>query len=91
MEIVIFILKQTLLVCIGVLQLAMLARAIFSWFDPTKESGISAFLFALTEPVILPIRMLFDRFRWFEGFPLDMPFLVTVILLSMVQVLLEVL
>ena len=43
----------------------------------------------LTEPVILPIRKLCQRMRWFEGSPLDFPFLLTMILLSLFGVLLS--
>ncbi len=40
------------------------------------------FLFGVTEPFIVPVRALCDRFGWFEGLPIDMPFFLTFILLS---------
>ena len=86
----IYFLKQTLLIVIDVLQFAMLARAILSWFDQTGESRISGFLYYLTEPVISPIRALCARMHWFEGFPLDIPFLITVLVLAVMQTLLSV-
>ena len=86
----IYFLKQTLLIVIDVLQFAMLARAILSWFDQTGESRISGFLYYLTEPVIAPIRALCTRMHWFEGFPLDIPFLITVLVLAVMQTLLSV-
>ncbi len=91
MDIAIFFLKSTLLIVIDVLQIAMLIRALFSWFDPMKESKISNFLFVLTEPVILPFRRLCERMHWFEGSFLDMPFLFAVLLLSLLQFSLSVL
>ncbi len=86
----IYFLKQTLLIVIDVLQIALLVRAILSWFDQTGESRISGFLYFLTEPVIAPIRMLCAKMHWFEGFPLDIPFLITVLLLAVMQTLLSV-
>ena len=66
----------------------MLARVILSWFDPMQEWGISGFLHVVTEPIIMPIRVLFDRMHWLEGFPIDVPFFITFILLGVVDMLL---
>ena len=85
-DLVVFFLKSFVNVIISLLQIAMFARAILSWFiDPMNEGGIVAFLTALTEPVILPVRALCAKMHWFEGMPLDVPFLITVLLLAMIQ------
>ena len=72
-------------VLIDVFLFAMLARALLSLFDPTQEWTITAFLHVLTEPVILPVRALFERMHWMEGFPIDVPYLITWLLLSVIQ------
>ena len=85
-DLVVFFLKSFVNVIISLLQIAMFARAILSWFiDPMNEGGIVAFLTALTEPVIIPVRALCAKMHWFEGMPLDVPFLITVLLLALVQ------
>jgi uncharacterized protein YggT (Ycf19 family) len=85
-DLVVFFLKSFVNVIISLLQIAMFARAILSWFiDHMNEGGIVAFLTALTEPVILPVRALCAKMHWFEGMPLDVPFLITVLLLAMIQ------
>ena len=84
MSYVLYLLVNTVLILIEVLQFAMLARAILSWIDPMQEWRISAFLRALTEPVIMPVRMLCEKMHWFEGMPIDIPFLITILLLSMI-------
>lgn len=85
-DLVVFFLKSFVNVIISLLQIAMFARAILSWFiDPMNEGGIVAFLTALTEPVIIPVRALCAKMHWFEGMPLDVPFLITVLLLAMIQ------
>ena len=89
MEIAVYLIRNTTLALISVLQIAMFARAIFSWFDRTGESGISAFLYTVTEPVIYPVRRLFERMHWFEGLPIDLSFTATWLLLMVVQILLE--
>ena len=90
MDIVIYIIKQTAVALLGVLDFAMLLRAIMSWFDQTGESKISMFLYAITEPLILPVRRLCEKLNWFQGTPLDMPFMITLILILIAQSLLEV-
>ena len=58
---VFYILKSTIVMLIDVLLFAMFVRAILSWFDPMHEWRLSGFLTMITEPVILPIRILCDK------------------------------
>ncbi len=88
---VVYLIKNAALALLGVLDLAMLVRAILSWIDPMEESKLGMFLFAITEPIILPIRRLCNKMNWFVGSPLDMPFMITIILIMLLQTLLEVL
>lgn len=83
---VIYFLKNTILALLLVIDIAMFARAILSWIDSMAEGALPTFLAALTEPVILPIRRLCEKFHWFEGSPLDMPFIITGMLLTIVLV-----
>jgi YggT family protein len=39
-----------------VLSIAVIARALLSWFDPTMRFPISQLIVDLTEPIIAPIR-----------------------------------
>ena len=73
---------------ISVLQLAMFARAILSWIPGADENKLGDFLYALTEPFIMPIRAILDRIPLFHGFPLDMSFFFTFILRSILSTLL---
>ncbi len=91
MDIVVYFIRETAWVLLSVIQLAMLVRAILSWIDPTGEGRLSGFLYVITEPVILPLRKLCRRFHWFEGTPLDMPFMLTLVVLMILQTLLELL
>ena len=85
MDVFIFLLTNLALMILGALDIAMLLRAIMSWIDPMGEWGIHGFLIAITEPVILPFRVLCAKKHWFEGSPLDFPFLFTILTLMILQ------
>ena len=73
---------------IGILQLAMFVRAILSWIPGADENRFGDFLYALTEPFIVPVRAILDRISFFQGFPLDMSFFFTLIRLSILSTIL---
>lgn len=74
---------------IFVLQALMLVRAITSWFVQDEGSRFYNFLYYATEPAIYPVRWLLHKIGLAgDGMMIDVSFLVTVILLSMVQMLL---
>lgn len=77
-----YILMATVRAILIALELLMLARAVISWLPIPEDSPVENFLYAVTEPVIMPVRSLCERFGWFEGLPIDMPFFLTFILLS---------
>lgn len=82
MQLVLALLQNTVCVVLSVLQLAMLIRAIMSWF-PTESNKFENFLYMITEPLIMPIRRLFEKLNWFQGLPVDISFFVTYLLLSL--------
>ena len=75
------IFSTVVVVLLSVVQLAMLARAILSWF-PIDSNQFIDFLYGLTEPFIYPIRALFVRMNWFQNLPIDMSFMVSYLLIS---------
>ena len=78
-----------IVIFLDVVSLAMLGRAILSWFPTDGPTRIGSFLYVVTEPFIIPIRALCGRFGWFRGVPLDMPFLLTMVSLSFVSMILQ--
>ena len=83
-----YVIVTTLSVLLSVLQILMLVRAIMSWFPIDEDSNLLRFVMLATEPVVMPVRMLFDHFGWFEGMPIDMSFFITFILLSILEMVL---
>ena len=90
MAILLYIIQMTLSVLLGFLEFLMLVRAIMSWF-PIEEDGffgtLARLVYALTEPVILPVRILLERMDLFQGLPVDMSFFITFILISILSML----
>ena len=83
-----YVLTATVRYLITAVQILMFARAILSWLPVEEDSPIVNFLYAVTEPVIAPVRAVIERFGWFEGMPIDMSFFITFILLSFLEMML---
>lgn len=66
------------------LQVAMLVRAVMSWF-PMGENLISNVVYTITEPVIIPVRRILDRFESVKNFPIDMAFFITFMIISIIS------
>ena len=63
----------------------MFLRVILSWFMLGEENRIMFFLYSMTEPIVLPVRILLDKLGWFRSIPIDMSFFFTYILLSIIR------
>ena len=80
-----YLIVRFILLFLDVVSIAMLGRAVLSWFSMGEQTKIGTFLYVVTEPFIMPIRNLCGRFGWFQGVPLDMPFLITSLLMMLVS------
>lgn len=61
---------------VSVIELCFLVRAVLSWLPIGDDSVILKFVFMVTEPIVAPIRMLFEKLGWFQNMPIDISFLV---------------
>ena len=64
-----------------VLTLAVIARALLSWFDPMMRYPISQVIVDLTEPIISPIRKVVPPI----GRGIDLSPMIAVLLLQVIQ------
>ena len=87
MEFVLQIVVNVVVLLLSAIQLAMLVRAILSWF-PIDSNRFTDFLYGITEPLIYPIRRLFERLNWFQNMPIDMSFMVAYLLIWLLLMLL---
>lgn len=76
------LIKNVVIIFLTAVQFAMLARAILSWF-PVDNKAVD-FLYAVTEPFIYPVRALFQKMNWFTGLPIDIAFLVSYLILTVI-------
>lgn len=67
------------------IQMAMLARAVLSWFMLDGNKFVD-FLYAITEPFIYPVRRLFQKMNWLQGTPIDFSFMVTYMIISILTI-----
>lgn len=70
---------------LGAVQLAMLVRAILSWVAPESEGTLISFIYVITEPFIMIVGRVMERFGYQEGGMFNIPFFMTMILLSFLQ------
>ena len=88
MSVIIFLFRSLAFWLLSAIQLMMMVRAIASWFFPPEDNAFQRFLAMTTEPFIIPVRVILDRFESIASLPIDISFLVTFILLSILQSLL---
>ncbi len=70
---------------LGILEIAMVIRAIASWIPSLDGKGWLEVVYMITEPIVVPVRALFDRFSFFRNSPIDFSFVIAFLLLGMVQ------
>lgn len=87
MDLFTFIILKTAIALIDVLDLAFFLRAILSWL-PLDENAVTEVLYRITEPFIIPVRRLLYKLNLFQGGGLDMSFLITILLFSLLRFLL---
>jgi uncharacterized protein YggT (Ycf19 family) len=87
MEYLIYVLVQLARILVWGVMIAMLARSVFSLFMMGEETALGLFLYYVTEPITLPIRLLFKRLGWFEDTdaPIDFPAIFTFVLLMILN------
>lgn len=87
MELFIFIVKAIADGILMAVQIALIVRAVMSWF-PFGDNVISDIAYAVTEPLIIPVRRVLDRFEAVRNFPIDIAFFVTFMIVSILSTLL---
>lgn len=81
----IYITTNLVNVVLSVLQMLLVARAVLSWMPFDEESRIICFITMLTEPVVFPLRLIFERSETLAGLPIDISCMAAFMLLSTVQ------
>ena len=88
MDNILYMLAQIATLLLGAINIAMLIRAVTSWI-PDLDGAWLDLVYMLTEPVVAPIKAIFDLFPVFRNSPIDFSFLIAFMLLNIVQELLS--
>ena len=86
MAIFMYIIKNAAILLLSFVQIAMLIRAILSWFP--IDNRFVDFVCTMTEPFIYPMRRLFEKMGWFQGLPVDVSFMASYLLITVILILL---
>ena len=82
------ILSWTVTTYLSVLVLMMLVRVIYPLFFSLEESRFFSFVYATTEPFLMPVRGALSRIEFFASSAVDFTYIVTVMLIMIVQLIL---
>ncbi len=74
---------------IKLISFCMFVRAILSWFNVNTDNPIIKLLYVATEPVVQPVRKLFEKKNWFQNTPIDMSFSTAFILMFVLETVIE--
>ena len=69
-----------------VLEMLMIVRMLLSWMPVPLLN----FVYAMTEPLILPVRIVLERSQTVQALPIDLSFFVSFLLLGIIQMALPV-
>lgn len=89
MSALLYVLSSVVSMLIGIILFLMLVRALLSWFPLLDEdSTVAELLFITTEPFVLPVRALLDRFEVIRSLPIDISYMITMLLLGILRTIL---
>lgn len=80
-----YVVSTTVHLMLSMVMISMSARAILSLFINPEESKLYAIAYMISEPIIMPVRLLFYKLNWFQRTPMDVSFLTTYLLLWMID------
>lgn len=87
MRLALMLFKNAVCILLSVIDLALLVRAVMSWF-PMEPNKFTDVIYAVTEPVLMPVRKLFYKMNWFQNSPIDVSFFVTYVILNLITAIL---
>ncbi len=76
-----FVVGKVVYILLETVQFAMLGRAIVSWLPIDENNKFVLFLTAITEPFILPVRLLLNKLGAFQNSPIDFSFFISYMIL----------
>lgn len=88
MEFFLYFIRTAAQFLLVVIEIAMFVRAVISFIASLQGGVLDQFSYAISEPFVIPMRILLDRFESVRNLPVDVPFFITFLLISVIQTLL---
>lgn len=63
MQILLSLLSNTVFIVLSVLTATVWARVVIGWFSPDNDSALTGFLNIITEPFLIPLRILLEKLK----------------------------
>ncbi|MBR5543818.1 MAG: YggT family protein [Oscillospiraceae bacterium] len=83
--VILALLRTFIATLLRVYELLFIARAILSWFPMATLGGLMSFIYAVTEPVLAPIRALLMKIPALASMPIDFSVLVAFLLIDVLR------
>ena len=87
MRILFTVLKATARVILDAAEILLIIRAVLSWFVPPDKNRFTVFIYKITEIMIWPVRSVVRRFPSAERSPVDISFIITVVIVALLRIL----
>ena len=85
MQIGFYLLSSSVSVLLSLLTFAMFIRVILSFIPAAEEWRFTDAVYYISELAVAPVRAVIGRFSWVQALPIDISFLVTYILIAVLQ------
>ena len=82
MEIILYIFAKCIEILLDFTMLCMMARALLPIFVNVEENKLYAFTIVVTEPFVIPVRLLLYKLNIGQESPIDWSFFATYLILS---------
>ncbi len=90
MIVFISVIARVVAITLGVTSFAFLIRALMPLFTEVGGNRFYLFVCLITEPFIIPVRFLLQKFNLLQGSPIDWSFTISYLLLVFIRTLLPV-
>lgn len=84
------VIANVIAITLDVCSFAFIVRAIMPLFADVESSRVYLFVCVVTEPFIIPVRLIMQKFNILQGSPFDWSFTITYLLFAMLRMLLPV-
>ncbi|MGN1121418.1 MAG: YggT family protein [Eubacteriales bacterium] len=80
MGVILYIILSALRMILYAFYVLLIIRAVLSWL-PQFQNRFTDFIYGITEPVLTPVRELLDRLGVSSALPIDLSFMVVVLVI----------